>query len=56
MNRCYLCKDAAATVDHLLLLWSGALWEFPYGAKGVFWVILGFMDEELNAWRGWSLV
>lgn len=52
VNRCYLCKKAAETCNHLLL-WcpvACSLWSMVYGLFGISCVIVGSVKDEIWAW------
>ena len=53
-NRCFLCKEKEETIDHLLLQCdvTRVLWDIFFSFFGVHWVLLNFVLQTLEGWRG----
>lgn len=52
VNRCYLCKEAVESCNHILL-WcpvAYSLWHLVYGLMDINWVIAGRVKDELWVW------
>lgn len=54
VNWCYLCKKAAESCNHILLLCPLAyeLWTIVYALTEINWVMVGTIKDETWVWEG----